>query len=256
MSRDLHFFYDIRLEFDAPVSEHAFVLRCLPPSFPGQEVLEAALELDPRVPYTVQRDGFGNLTQSGRIAPPHDHFRYTVRGAARLDPALRRPEPDTPIFRYPSAYTAPSPAILDYHRLLSLPGENGARAWALSQAVRARMRYVPGVTGLSTTAAQAFDAGQGVCQDYAHLYLALARLSGLSARYVNGLPEGEGASHAWCEVWLDGIWTGIDPTRGQWADAGYLRFGVGRDFGDCPIERGVFLGRANQRQTVFMKVCQ
>ena len=43
MSRDLHFFYDIRLEFDAPVSEHGFLLRCLPPSFPGQEVLVAAL---------------------------------------------------------------------------------------------------------------------------------------------------------------------------------------------------------------------
>ena len=256
MSRKLHFFYDICLEFDAPVTEHAFVLRCIPPSFPGQEVQDVVLELDPPVPYTVQRDGFGNLTQSGRIALPHDHFRYTVRGTACLDGTLRLRDPDTPIFRYPSAYTAPSPAILDYHRMLALPEAPRARAWALSQAVRSRMDYVPGVTSLSTTAAQVFATGQGVCQDYAHLYLTLARLSGLSARYVNGLPEGEGASHAWCEVWLDGVWTGIDPTRGRWADEGYLRFGVGRDFGDCPIERGIFLGRANQRQTVFMKVCQ
>ena len=79
---------------------------------------------------------------------------------------------------------------------------------------------------------------------------------GLSARYVNGLPEGEGASHAWCEVWLDGVWTGIDPTRGRWTDESYIRFGIGRDFADCPMERGVFLGGANQCQTVFMKVSQ
>ena len=127
-------------------------------------------------------------------------------------------------------------------------------AWALAQAVHDRIAYVPGATGVATTAAQAFAAGQGVCQDFAHIYLALARNAGLAARYVNGLPEGEGASHAWCEVWLDGIWTGIDPTRLQWTDEGYLRFGIGRDFGDCPIERGVFVGNADQQQTVFMRV--
>ena len=118
------------------------------------------------------------------------------------------------------------------------------------------MTYATGRTGLTTTAAQAFAAGHGVCQDYAHLYLALARQMGLPARYVNGLTQGEGASHAWCEVWLDGVWRGIDPTRGKWTDEGYLRFGVGREFADCPIERGIFLGAAGQRQTVFMKVSQ
>ena len=116
------------------------------------------------------------------------------------------------------------------------------------------MTYLPGVTSVRTTAAEAFSAGQGVCQDFAHVYLALARKAGLAARYVNGLPEGEGASHAWCEVWLDGIWTGIDPTRGRWTGEDYLRFSVGRDFGDCPMERGVFLGLTTQSQTVFMRV--
>lgn len=256
MSRHLRFFYDIRLDFDAPVVEHAFVLRCVPPSFPGQEILDATLELDPHAPYTVQRDNFGNLMQIGRLAQPHDHFHYTVRGTARLDLSRRVPEPDLPVCRYPSAYTVPSRDIQDYFRSLTLPQAPAERAWALSEAVGSRMRYTPGVTGPATTAAQAFSAGQGVCQDYAHLYLTLARLAGLSARYVNGLPEGEGASHAWCEVWLDGMWTGIDPTRGKWTDEGYIRFGTGRDFGDCPIERGTFLGQVSQRQTVFMRVCQ
>lgn len=256
MSRRLSFFYDILLEFGEPVSEHAFALRCVPPSFPGQEILDVTLALDPQVPYARQRDSFGNPLQIGRIEAPHDHFRYTVRGAARLDRSQRAAEHAHPVFRFPSAYTAVSEAMADYLAGLALPEPPEERAWALVQAVRERMAYHPGVTGVSTTAAQAFDAGTGVCQDFAHVYLALARRAGLTARYVNGLPEGEGASHAWCEVWLNGVWTGVDPTRGHWVEESYIRLGVGRDFGDCPVEQGVFLGRTTQRQTVSMRVCQ
>lgn len=211
MSRTLRFSYEIRLTFSAPVTRHIFVLRCMPPSLPGQQIVSATLTLDPPVPYTVQQDCFGNLLQAGRIDSPHDHFCYGVCGTARMD---------------------------------------------LSGRQLTRLAYAPGATGVATTAAQAFHNGRGVCQDFAHVYLALARQAGLAARYVNGLPQGEGVSHAWCEVWLDGFWTGIDPTRLQWTDEGYLRFGAGRDFGDCPIERGVFLGSARQEQQVFMRVSQ
>lgn len=253
-SRNFSFFYDILLEFDIPVWDHAFTLRCIPPSFPGQEILDATLRLEPQVSYTLQRDGFGNLLQVGRIDTPHDCFHYSVSGTARLDILKRVPEPALSIFRFPSAYTGPDAAMSRFLAGLVLPEDPRERAWALSVAVRKHMQYVPGITGVGTTAAQAFSTGAGVCQDFAHIYLALARLSGLTARYVNGLPEGEGASHAWCEVWLDGVWTGIDPTRGCWADNSYIRFCVGRDFGDCPIERGIFRGLTGQRQTVFMRV--
>ncbi len=256
MSRVLEFSYDIALDFDRPVTAHSFVLRCLPADCPGQQVLCAALTLDPAVPYTEQRDAFGNRLQIGRIDAPHSRFHYRAAGQVLREDAARVPEPDRPIFRYPSRYTLPSPALRQAAAALALPRDDRDKAWALLETVQSCLRYTPGVTGVNTTAAQAFDLGQGVCQDYAHIYLALARLCGLSARYVNGLPEGEGASHAWCEVWLDGIWTGIDPTRGRWADEGYIRFGTGRDFADCPMERGVFLGGANQCQTVFMKVSE
>ena len=256
MRERFQFYYDIRLEFQQPVRHHAFVLRCIPPSFPGQKVLEASLTLDPQVSYTLQQDGFGNLLQLGCLEEPHDHLHYTVQGAVHLAPEERAAEPCPPIFRFPSAYTQPSPEMERFFQVLELPAGPAGRAWALSQAVRARLAYAPGVTSARTTAAQAFALGKGVCQDFAHVYLTLAHLAGLPARYVNGLPLGEGASHAWCEVWLDGVWTGIDPTRGCWADRGYIRFGLGRDFGDCPIERGVFLGSTGQRQTVYMKVSQ
>ncbi|MCD8004142.1 MAG: transglutaminase family protein [Oscillospiraceae bacterium] len=254
--RRLTFFYDVLLEFDRPVHGHAFALRCLPPTFPGQQILDVSLTLDPQTPYALQRDGFGNLLQIGRVEPPHDHLRYTVRGSARLDLSLLRSERAHPMYAFPSAYTWPSQAMKKFLAGLDLPSRQRDRAWALSQAVGRYMEYVPGVTGVDTRAAQAFAAGRGVCQDFAHVYLALARQAGLTARYVNGLPEGEGSSHAWCQVWLDGLWIGIDPTRGRWTDESYLQFGVGRDFGDCPFERGVFLGQTAQKQTVFMRVEQ
>lgn len=254
MKRDLHFYYDISLTFGGPVTQHAFVLRCLPPTFPGQEILDVTLDLDPRVPYARQRDGFGNLLQIGQVEEPHDHFRYTVQGTARLDLSRRVEEPCHPVFRYPSACTAVNPAMEAWLQTLPLPEDPAERAWTLAQEVRNHMTYAPGETGVTTTAAQAFNTGRGVCQDFAHVYLALARRAGLAARYVNGLPEGEGASHAWCEVWLKGFWVGIDPTRNRWTDESYLRFGVGRDYWDCPMERGIFFGPPEQTQRVFMRV--
>lgn len=254
MSRQLSFFYDVLLEFDQAVRGHAFALRCVPPGFPGQDILDVTLVLDPQAPYARQHDGFGNLLQIGRVEDWHDHFRYTVRGTARLDGTKRKVETLQPVFRFPSAYTAVNRDMETYLDALELPDGTLDKAWALSEAVREKMAYRPGVTGVATTAAEAFAAGSGVCQDFAHVFLALARRAGLAARYVNGLTEGEGASHAWCEVWADGVWTGVDPTRGRWAGDGYIRLGVGRDFGDCPIERGVFLGWAGQTQTVWSQV--
>ncbi|MCD7845299.1 MAG: hypothetical protein LUG57_05520, partial [Oscillospiraceae bacterium] len=99
MSQRLDFFYDILLEFDQPVRGHDFVLRCLPPSFPGQDILDVSLALVPHAHFALQRDGFGNLLQLGRIEEPHGSFRYTVRGTALVDIARRQPEAPLPIFR-------------------------------------------------------------------------------------------------------------------------------------------------------------
>ena len=114
MSRLLRFSYDIRLSFSAPVTQHTFVLRCIPPSLPGQQILSATMTLDPPVPYTVQQDSFGNLLQAGRIDFPHDHFCYAVCGTARLDLTGRKLERRQPLFQLPSAFTRPSPEMLDW----------------------------------------------------------------------------------------------------------------------------------------------
>jgi transglutaminase-like putative cysteine protease len=128
------------------------------------------------------------------------------------------------------------------------------KAKILCAKVYEHFTYAPGETNVMTTAGEAFVAGKGVCQDYAHVLITLCRMAGMPARYVSGLFVGEGASHAWAEVWMDGLWYGIDPTHNCLADEKYLKLCVGRDYSDCPLERGVFSGWAEQTQKVFTKV--
>lgn len=116
------------------------------------------------------------------------------------------------------------------------------------------MKYVPGTTNIQTTASQAFRQGTGVCQDYAHIYLAMARLLGYPARYMSGMMLGEGATHAWVEAAVDGKWIGIDPANDCLVDDRYICFAHGRDYADCPVERGIFLGAASQSQEVLVSV--
>jgi transglutaminase-like putative cysteine protease len=122
------------------------------------------------------------------------------------------------------------------------------------------MRYTRGVTGVSTTAAEAFALGGGVCQDYAHVMLALCRLCGLPARYVSGHLLGEGATHAWIEVLLpdgDGaVAHAFDPTHGVRTGLRHLTVATGRDYADVAPTSGTFRagpsGALTSRQRVTL----
>lgn len=121
-------------------------------------------------------------------------------------------------------------------------------------AVHKEMEYVPGSTNVHTTAAEAFSKRSGVCQDFAHITISIMRLMGVSVRYVSGLAYGEGETHAWVEANIGGFWHGFDPTRDQLVNEEYIPLAVGRDWSDCPIESGSFIGLANQTQIVNMVV--
>lgn len=102
-------------------------------------------------------------------------------------------------------------------------------------------------TGVRTTAGQALAAGHGVCQDYAHVMLALCRLLGIPARYVSGHLVGEGGTHAWVEVLqpVPGHAVEIlawDPTHDRQADFRYLTVAVGRDYRDVAPASGTYCG--------------
>jgi len=114
-----------------------------------------------------------------------------------------------------------------------------------------QMKYTSGSTSVSTTAAEAWAARKGVCQDYAHVFLTLSRLAGLPARYVSGFLPGEGAMHAWVEVLVrrtpdgDAFWYALDPTHNSWVSGRYVSVAVGRDYRDIVPNSGTYHGRAS-----------
>lgn len=121
-------------------------------------------------------------------------------------------------------------------------------------AVEDHMRYTPGATTVFTTAAQAWESGVGVCQDFTHVTLSLLRPLGIPARYVSGyLYTGSGdigdtvtgESHAWVEVW-DGDWHGLDPTNGRVVDEGHIVVARGRDYSDVSPLKGIYAGGSSE----------
>lgn len=256
--RILSYSFEAALTLDAEVRDHSFVLRCEPATVPGQTVLEAQTAITPPCHAARQVDGFGSPLLVGSIEGPHRGFSFVSAGLVMVDRAgAPAPEPAHPIFSNPSALTRADEGIRAFTAdvLRVCPNADPlSKAVKLSRALHERMAYTPGSTDVSTTAAEAFGEGAGVCQDYAHILIAALRHTGAPARYVSGLIEGEGATHAWVEVHDGEAWRGVDPTNDRLVDDGYIMLAHGRDFSDCPIERGVFRGSAAQAQTVKVTV--
>ena len=257
MQRELSFYFDTVLNFSGSVTEHNFLLRCIPADSPEQKVLSYTLTVYPDGAASLGRDSFGNVVRAGRVVEAHDSFRYTLQGMAYRDDSLRLPEEASPFYRYASPLTQVTPELEAFYASAAKDVEALSaleKAKKLCAKVHDHFTYTPGETNVMTTAGEAFAAAKGVCQDYAHVLITLCRMAGMPARYVSGLFVGEGASHAWAEVWMDGLWYGIDPTHNRLTDETYLKLCIGRDYSDCPIERGVFSGWAEQTQKVFTKV--
>ena len=247
-----HLMYNFRtiVSFDQDVTEHYFTLRCLPRETPFQHILTQKLTLDPALEWLGQTDGFGNLLAVGNCRTAHNVFGFTVVGEAEVDISNPRCTDCNALFRYASPLTKAGPQLTILFHTEGL----GKTPYELMHLVHEKISYVPGVTDIHTTAEEALALGKGVCQDKAQVLISLLRMAGFPARYVCGLFVGEGATHAWVEYYFDGIWYGLDPTHDRAANEDYLVISYGRDYSDCPIERGVFRGFANQNQDVFMQV--
>lgn len=131
-------------------------------------------------------------------------------------------------------------------------------ACAIAYAVHKRLSYVPQSTHVDTLAGEAFALNAGVCQDYAHITIALCRMAGIPARYACGFISGEGVSHAWLEVYIHGVWYGIDPTQNRLIHYAYIKVAHGRDSADCPMNRGTFCSTSSnsctQETSISVKV--
>jgi len=123
------------------------------------------------------------------------------------------------------------------------------------------MTYRYGVTGVRTTAAEALGLGAGVCQDYAHVMLAVCRACALPSRYVSGHLLGQGGTHAWVEVVLpardgsgEAIAHAFDPTHASRGGLGYVTVAIGGDYSDVAPTSGTYLSGARGRLTATKRV--
>lgn len=207
---------------------------------------------------SVGSDGFANHVVDVRAATIDEYIEFEtwaeVRGTnpggvSALAPSVlrdRRLLAPTDLTRADDVLAEVAASLVAARRGGGGPGDlelaEQACAWT-----RGALTYAYDVTTVRTTAAEAVTGGRGVCQDFAHVMLAVCRAAGLPARYVSGHLVGEGGSHAWVEVVVAdparpdrGQAVAFDPTHGRRAGEGYLTVAVGRDYADVAPTSGSF----------------
>ncbi len=242
-----------RYAYAAPISELRQRLVVVPRAVHGnQRLLSHRLEVsEARLRRRMRADRFGNVVLQISIPKVEEAVEFDVSliverstGQGPHLEAVTRQALDA--YLMPSALTRPDAALRAAAAELASSGEKGADlASAASGWVYRRMSYGFDRTAVHTTAGEALAEGQGVCQDYAHLMLALCRLLGIPARYVSGHLVGEGGTHAWVEVLLPAPGEtveilALDPTHDRPADLRYLTVSVGRDYYDVAPVSGTY----------------
>jgi transglutaminase-like putative cysteine protease len=271
--------------YRAPASESFAELRVWPRNTRTQTVLQRKLILDPQVPVDNYVDYFGNHVEFFSI--PFRHQKLAVEATAEVQTF---PTPDfreafevtlgearqifhsqtfTLLDFVQSSETVPLGEVLRplKRKALSAGASLGEVLHELNGWIHREFAYKPGVTDISTPLATIVKQRSGVCQDFAHLMLAILRTIGLPARYVSGYIEhydpektdikliGAAASHAWVEVFLPGgEWYGLDPTNNQPAGERHVVTAVGRDYHDVAPMRGTYKGMLDQKLRVMVSL--
>ena len=265
-----------RYEYDTPVESLRQRLVIVPPARHGNQYLRAhRLEVTgAKVRRRVRRDAAGNvvaLLQAERV-PEAIEFRLAAvlerirdDGPAALEagalhsPRLLRPTPltaaDERLRAMATDIVRPTARPDEDPKAPENPEEIAERICA---AVFEAITYGYGITKVSTTAAEALAGGRGVCQDFAHVMLALCHLLRLPARYVSGHLLGQGGTHAWVEVIVpradhaEAI--AFDPCNGRRTDGGYVTVATGRDYSDVAPTSGSYVGTSPGRLTADRRV--
>ncbi|MBQ3257795.1 MAG: transglutaminase family protein [Oscillospiraceae bacterium] len=256
--RKLQFEYCMELTYSQTVSESHYTLKCLPRDTDMQQITDLTLTITPAHDCQRGTDSFGNLTVYGNLYFPHDRFTVTVTGTAETWLAVSQRCTESPmLYRHPHGLNRPDEGIRSYFDgLISDMPQNShyEAALYLMHSLHRDFSYEQGFTGVSTSAGEAWSLGKGVCQDYAHIFIALCHLAGIPARYVTGMMIGEGATHAWVEILSGDYWYAMDPTNDCIAADSYIKIAHGRDAADCMVNKGIIRSYAEQHQTVTVRV--
>lgn len=250
MTLRLKYEYSTCVEFSPAVGRHNVLLRCLPAREAFQCVCGETLSLSEGFLYRESQDGFGNRIVVGSFESVHSRTVTVSSGVVEQTTYCIPDSCPHPAYSIPSRLTSSSREMRGIIPLLK--GDFLSDCLAITHAVHQHIVYTPGVTNMLTTAEDVFRHRKGVCQDYAHLMIALCRMKGMKARYVCGLMMGEGQTHAWVEVHDRQCWYAFDPTNDTAIACGYIKLAHGRDAMDCPVSRGVYTGLTQEK--TFVKV--
>ncbi|MGL6198154.1 MAG: transglutaminase domain-containing protein [Lachnospiraceae bacterium] len=257
MSR-VSFEYHLRDDFVTSVTDHYYTLKCCPFDTSRQKILSLEVKISPYDNMSKSADAFGNIIFTGHILVPHKYFEVKISGYADTGLAVyeARQEQVHLLYGFASGYTSPGKNLKEYSAKLRLDklNNNYDKVLWITQNLYDYYSYQKNVTDINTKAEEAFQLKKGVCQDYAHILLALCRMAGIPCRYVVGILIGEGESHAWVEFFSKGYWYGIDPTNNLLVNDSYLRISSGRDYHDCIISRGIYKGAPDSKQYIHAQM--
>ena len=240
-----------------------------------QQVLRFGITTTPPGRLTTETDPFGNTRHVLTVNERHDSLEVVSVSTVEVSPSpplRQRLEPEawgavrswttdlaTWQFTHPSPGAGPTPALSGFVSEAGIePGSDPLTDLVeLASTLNDTFDYVSGSTSVDSPIDEILATRRGVCQDYAHVMIAIARSWGVPTRYVSGYLHTDDASggadgpastatHAWVECRLPELgWVEFDPTNRTLVDHRYVRTAVGRDYRDVPPTRGVVEGGAN-----------
>jgi transglutaminase-like putative cysteine protease len=258
--------------YPEPAADSFNEVRLQPAHDEYQRLLGFQLYLTPDAPATSHTDYFGTAVHSFHIRQAHTSL--CVETAAVVVTHSRpfpNPLPASSLevhrdklyeFLQPSKHVPHGDwaAQLEY-AALNEDTELVAYLNGLNAHIKARFTYESGVTEIGTPLEEFLRQGSGVCQDYAHLMIAVCREARIPARYVSGYVYaggdfiGAGATHAWVDCFVPGSgWVGFDPTNGVMQTENHIVIGAGRDYADVPPLRGSRRGGGREQLEVMVSV--
>ncbi len=271
-----------RYEYALPARECVMLLCLKPLENAGQQLVRFEIETQPPGSLSAETDAFGNTRHVLCVHAEHRSLEIAARSTvcpASFNALPRNlgteawKEIDTWRdaclhwdYSHPSAMAYPSTALTEFTRKNGIVrGKDPLRDLILlSDRLHDVFQYTPGSTSAASPIEEILTSGHGVCQDYAHVMIAVARSWRVPARYVSGYlyvsgsPDGQAwsnATHAWVECLLPELgWVGFDPTNRSLADERHVRIATGRDYLDISPTRGVRQGGGETRLEVDVRM--
>jgi transglutaminase-like putative cysteine protease len=268
--------------YEPAVRESVMEVRLQPRSDGEQRCLSFTLDVDPAANVMQYRDFTGNIVHHFDIAGSHTQVKVTAQSAVEVQSA---PPPNSANsgdwndldalvagndhweMLLPSHFAQSSEALDQLATELRCERRENPLALLteINEAICKLFAYVPNSTKVDSPIGEALRTRQGVCQDFAHIMIALVRPLKVPCRYVSGYMfrrdeeekdrSIEGASHAWVEALVPGLgWVAFDPTNNLIGGDRHIRVAIGRDYADVPPTRGVYKGEAQSELSVAVTV--